>query len=258
MKNTRILICEDSLEGILSAVHEAYTSRYGLHDIRIETVEGDPEFFTEIMYVDTDIQAASMIAKTICQKMSQTAFFIIRRAACASHPGKAQAIYRTIVGGFHMGSAVMDCLAEPSVQLVTKLSKQVGRETEKLYGFVRFRTLTPQLLYAEISPKHRQLELLSTHFADRFSIENWIICDVVRNMACIHPKHGQCAFVSYEKKEDILPEAVTEVNESDVYGRLWIELFEVMTIEQRKNPKQQMTMMPKRFWKHLPEMQGKL
>lgn len=257
VKNTRILICEDSLEGILTAVHEAYVSRYGLHDIRVEITEGDPELFTEKVWVATNIAAAVKVADTIKKKMSETAFWIIRRAAHAANPEKAHAIYRMIVYGFHMGPSVLDCLAEPSVQLVHKLSRQVGRETEKLYGFVRFRTLTPQLLFAEISPKHRQLELLADHFADRFVCENWIICDVVRHMACIHPKHQTCVFISYESKEDILPQTL-KLSENDIYGEMWLAFCETITIEQRKNPRQQMNLMPKRYWKHLPEMQDKI
>jgi len=261
MKHTRILVCEDSLEGILSAVHEAYVSRYGLHDICVRTEEDDPSFFTEIKKVETDIEAAAKIAETIKKKMSETAFQMIRRAACAANQDKAHAIYRTIVYGFHMGPSVMDCLAEPSVQLVAKLSRQVGRETEKLYGFVRFRTVTPQVLFAEISPKHRQLELLSDHFADRFHVENWIICDVVRHMACMHPAYGRCAFVVYEKLSDMMPwekemaDSDGMPSERDIYGDLWLSFFKAVTIEQRRNPRQQMNLMPKRFWKHLPEMQ---
>lgn len=259
MKITRILICEDSLEGILTAVHEAYVSRYGLHDIRIQTSEGDPEFFTEQMEVITDLKAAASVADAVRKKISEYVFLMIRRAACSEHPGKAQAIYRMIVYGFHMGASVADCIAEPSVQLVTKLSRQVSRETEKLYGFVRFKTVLPGLMTADISPKSRQLELIADHFADRFVNENWMIFDVVRNMACIHPCQAACLFVAYEKKEDLLPKQLLKEDhlpyEEDIYEKLWVSFFKAVTIEQRKNPRQQMNLMPKRYWKHLPEMQ---
>lgn len=257
MKVTRILICEDSLEGILSAVYEAYVSRYGLHDIRVQIGESDPEFFTEQVVVETNLESAVKVADAIKQKMSAEAFSWIRNAACAANKDKAHAIYRMIVYGLHMGPQVLSCLWEPSVLLVSRLSRQVWRETQHLYGFVRFKTLTQNFLYAEINPKHRQLELIADHFADRFSCEHWMICDEVRHMACIHGAGQSCVFIRYNKKSDLLPEA-SEISAADDFEQLWLSFVDAVTIDQRHNPKQQMTMLPKFYWKHMLEMRRKL
>lgn len=64
MKNQRIYMCEDSLEGILSAVHAAYMSRYG-HDYQTITA-GDyveSSLFAEIIPVETDVDKAARVAE---------------------------------------------------------------------------------------------------------------------------------------------------------------------------------------------------
>lgn len=256
MKTTRILICEDSLEGILSAVHEAYVSRYGLHDIRVEIEEGDLELFTEMIYVETDLNAAEKVADAVYKKISAEAYSWICNAACADHKGKAHAIYRMIVYGFYMGPPVLNYLSEPSVLLVSRLSRQVWRETHHLYGFVRFHSLTDNFLYAEISPKHRQIELIADHFADRFSGENWLICDIKRKMACVHMAGRPCVFVKYEHQTDLIPD-MDGLGAEDTYERLWLEFVQSVSIKQRTNPRQQMHMVPKFYWKHMPEFFGK-
>lgn len=64
-----------------------------------------------------------------------------------------------------------------------------------------------------------------------------------------------CIFESYTKKEypvDILPE-----EQPTFYPVKLIQTVEEIAIEGRLNPRCQMSHMPKRFWKHLLEMDGK-
>ena len=120
MKNTRILVCEDSIEGILTAVHEAYTSRYGLHDIRVVTKEPEPEFFTEIEYVQTNMVHAASVAEAITRKISKEAREVFMKAACAADGEKAQHLYRFLVCGFYMGAAGLQYQSEPAVRYVSR------------------------------------------------------------------------------------------------------------------------------------------
>lgn len=255
MKNTRILICEDSIEGILSGVYEAYTSRYGLHNIELQLggCTAQERLFTEYIHVDVNAEAARRVAKAIQTKISEYAFKVVYQAACADDVRKAQAIYRFIIYGFHMGTSVLNYLSDDSVRIVTKLSKMVGMETQKLYGFVRFEELDGNVLFSVISPRHNQIPLLKDHFADRFPLENWVICDDRRRLACFHPKSSACQLVQY----DTLPFTENfKAARTDGYEALWKSFCKAITIDSRKNSRQQMNMMPKRYWKHLPEMQA--
>ena len=129
MKIRRILLCEDSLEGILTAVYEAYASRYGLHDICVELIDERQRqtvLFSEYKVIETNIEYAAGVAKAIRKKISEEAFWTVYNAACAQDSAKANAIYRFIVYGLYYGSKVMEALSEPDIRLVLQLSRKVG------------------------------------------------------------------------------------------------------------------------------------
>lgn len=258
MKIKRILLCEDSLEGILSAVYEAYDSRYGLHDIGIELLEAADRqtvLFSEYKTVATNTEHAASVAAAIKKKISKEAFWTVFRAACADADGKADAIYRFIMYGLYYGNKVMDALAEPAVQRVIQLSGKVGRETEHLYGFLRFESAEisgQSFLFARIRPKHQQLRQMGTHFSARYPKENFVICDVGRSLAFVHRTGGSCDFFKYDTA--FFENEAASVAAEDIYKGLWQSFFKAVMISQRENRRQQMTMMPKRFWEYMPEM----
>lgn len=266
MKIKRILLCEDSLEGILSAVYEAYTSRYGLHDIALELLcaHAQTSFFSEYRVVQTDTEHAASVADAIKRKISEYAFEAVFGAACSDNPQKAQAIYRFIVYGFHLGASVTGFLSEPDIRLVMKLSRQVARETDHLYGFLRFEDTGKGVLFAKIKPRHRQLYQMAGHFSERYPNEPFIICDVGRKQACVHKPGAGCVFFDYKGNEAVIERqgsmAQTSVPDTskDEYEKLWKAFVGAVTIKERKNPKCQMTMMPKRYWEYMPEMADKL
>lgn len=277
MKLTRILLCEDSLEGILSAVYEAYVSRYGLHDIRVALI-GQPVqevMFSEYREVAADVCAAAKVAQAIREKISEKAFDIIFNASCADNPKKAQAIYRFIVGGFYMGAQIENYLTEPSVRLVMQLSRQVSKEADHMFGFLRFEDICGKLLFAQIRPRHWLLYQLADHFSKRLPQTRFLICDTGRRRACVHLPGQPVRMLDYSRSksgEDSESMALIDKIRAaagyggaqehlpappDDYEMLWKAFFKAVTIEERKNPRCQMNMMPKRYWAYMPEMKDR-
>ena len=79
MKTHRIYVCEDSLEGILTAVHFAYMSRYGHEYQSIQAGDyAEPFLFSEMIYVDTDMEKASRVANRTLGKVYKKIGFIDR------------------------------------------------------------------------------------------------------------------------------------------------------------------------------------
>ena len=150
-KRTRVYLCEDSLEGILSAVHQAYYSRYGHSFIRIE--EGDNqsyELFYEYEEVKTDMTHARSVADSVRRKISYEAWEVLKKASMHERTGKAQDIYRFLNYGYSMGNDVLHYLSEDHVRRVVFDSKTVARETDRLMGFVRFQELKDGSLFGRI------------------------------------------------------------------------------------------------------------
>jgi len=254
MKTRKIFICEDSFEGILTGVFEAYICRYGHDFISLElNGEDQPQFFCEYYPVETDIVKATKVGQAIRKKISFDAYEMLHEASLANQTKKAEAIYRFLVLGFKMGPQVMSHLSNPYILSVMKLSKAVTRELQRLEGFVRFRELENGIMFSKLAPKHNQLILLAPHFADRFPEENWMIYDEDRKAACIHKAGQGWGMVSNIKIEKELMSQVSE--EEELFLKLWKSFTKTITIEERKNARLQMNMMPKMYWKNMPEVE---
>ena len=256
-KRCRVLLCEDSTEGILSAVHRAYRFRYGHKYITIETRDDyEPSLFCDVEEIAVDLTKAEAVAKAVMEKISREAWNWVRMASMAGEPGKAQAVYRFLNVGFAVGPKVCRQLANDHVLTAFKLMRRVGRESDKLKGFVRFHELESGLLFSTISPKHQQLYILGEHFCDRMPEENWVIYDEQRQMACVHRAHGGFVIARDTPVNKAAADALS--GKEQEFLDLWQTFFDHIEIRERRNPKLQMNLMPKRFWKHMDEMNGRV
>lgn len=256
MKRARVYVCKDSLEGILSAVHAAYMSRYGHEYQSIEAGEyGEISMFEEMISVVTDMDKARRVADAIVHKISGLAWHWVKYGAMSCHMDKADTIYKFLVLGFCIGPKVTEYLAEPSVNRLMKLSRGVSRETDHAYGFVRFRELRSGLLFSSFSPKHHQLPLIGNHFADRFPMENWMIYDERRQEVCVH-EAGKGWFIADSVTADMA--AVNDISDSQAdFEQWWRTFYDTIGIRERENPVCRRNMMPKMYWRNMTEMQGK-
>ena len=98
----------------------------------------------------------------------------------------------------------------------------------------------------------RQLPYLAEHFSDRFSGENWIIVDTVRDSMLIHEIHKGCSLMM---TSDIDFDAFTpEYSEDEeLWRKLWKTFVDSIAIKERINPRLQMQMLPLRFRKYMKE-----
>ena len=256
MKMPRIYACEDSLEGILSAVHAAYMSRYGHEYQSIHAGDYvENTLFTEIIYVKTDLDKATRVADAVIHKISGMAWYMIQHAAMANDPDKADVIYHFLVKGFKVGSVVVEQLADEYVLRLLKMYRAVQREKQLMYGFVRFQELNSGVMFAKIGPKHRQLQLIAPHFADRYPMENWMIYDERRQEVCVH-EVGRGWWMT----DHVVPSehAIQDISDSQKsFEQWWKSFYETIGIQERLNPRCRMTLMPKMYWSNMTEMQGK-
>lgn len=256
MKMPRVYSCEDSLEGILSAVHAAYMSRYGHEYQSIHAGDYvESTLFTEIIYVETDLDKAARVADAIIRKISGMAWYMIKHAAMANDSDKANVIYQFLIRGFRAGGVVIEQLADEYVLRLTKLYRTVQREKQHMYGFIRFRELSSGVMFAAFAPKHRQLPLIADHFADRYPMEQWMIYDERRHEVCVH-EVGKGWWMAGDVVPD--PKIIKAVSESQkAFEGWWKSFYDTIGIKERNNPRCRMNMMPKMYWSHMPEMQGK-
>ena len=255
LKTAKIYVCEDSLEGILSAVHAAYMSRYGHGYQSIAVGDVNMSLFSEVIPVATDMAKAMRVADAVIHKISGSAWHWVKYGAMSCHMDKADTNYKFLVQGFRIGPGITEHLADPVVNRLMKLSRGVSRETDHMYGFLRFCELENGILFAGIAPKHHQIPLLAEHFSDRFPMENWMIYDEQRHEVCVH-EAGKDWFLADSVTADLkVTERVSDLQKC--FEERWKSFYETIGIKGRENPRCRRNMMPKMYWKNMTEMMGK-
>ncbi|MCX7882547.1 MAG: TIGR03915 family putative DNA repair protein [Brevinematales bacterium] len=146
------------------------------------------------------------------------------------------------------GKTIRDALQDPIIHRVRKIRQAYFREVHRFQGLVRFRE-TGGWLYAPIEPTHHILPYLWPHFRRRLAKERWIIHDTSRDVAVLYDGkiHWAEGFVLQEDIHCLESEKEKEIQ------TLWKNFYHSIAIPERKNPRQQRQMMPKKYWKYLVE-----
>ncbi len=254
-----VFLCENTADGIFTAVYDAWASRLGHRNVRLELAEAYiPALFTEYRECAADPEKAGKVAETVRRRMGQESYETIYRAALSPDETKADRIYRTLVQGLRSGisereaAEVIRNLTDPDICRVFELARKVGREAHRYMGFVRFRELENGLLFSEIAPECQVLPLLAEHFANRFPNENFLIYDSRSRTCLAHRAGGGTALLRDmeidREVSDRLSESEKEIQE------LWKGFFRSAAIDARTNPALQKQLLPLKFRKYMTEV----
>ncbi len=256
--------CEDSIDGILTGIYDAWASRYGHKNIQLSSDQsGTLTLFSEYIPVKTDFEKSRKVARTLTERLGAHFYETICSSAMANGNcralamDKANAIYQTVVMVLTLpaGAKVLDYLGEPCIACIFELRRQTLNEAHHLLEFLRFAELKTGILFSQIHAKNYVLPILAEHFTDRLPLENFIIYDATRRIAAAHPS-GKGYFITDAAS---FPMELTEDLSSDEtrLKNLWLAFFETIAIEARKNPKLQIQNIPKRFWADTVELKNK-
>jgi probable DNA metabolism protein len=260
MKQKRIYLCENSIDGIFTAIYLAWSSKYGHADIKIQEdcesyFYSDMEFFSEYIQVKTDFSLAGKVARSIRNKISEDSYEMVCRVALSNYPGKADVIYRFLIMGFAIGASVMEQLSSEVVAKMYKINRNVYCETHHFLGFVRFSQQEGNLLSSVIHPKNNILSLIMPHFSDRLPEERFAIIDANRNIAGLHAIGKSWILTSCFAPEQFTSDGILPLEME--YQALWKVFLNSITIEDRFHPKLQRNNLPLRFQNDMTEFNGK-
>lgn len=254
MEETNVYLCEDSIEGIFSAVYRAYEEKHGhkYNRITIDRPGFNRELFCRYIPVETDFDRAVKVARTIQREISRQAYDFVQKAAMSCRPEKADAIYRFIIEGLAVGGRVMQHLTAPFMQTLFELERNTNNEAHFFVEFLRFEELENGILFARINPKNNVLPYLAGHFADRFSGEDWVIADTVHENVLIHKRDGGCLYALMEEA-DLDGLALTYSAEEESMQKLWKLFVDTIAVKERINRDLQRQMLPLRYRKYMRE-----
>jgi len=242
---------DNSLEGFLTCVFEAYLRKEHPENIAFE--QGmQYRLGQELFPVTTSSEKWRRVQGGIKKKLGGMAWEKVRACYCASVPDKEMILYRYLRQGFDGGRVRLDDISHPDILPVEELYRSVGIEQQRMIMFARFAKVTIEgnsgIYCSTINPKHNVLPLIMSHFAGRFNVQPFIIYDEIPGIAGVS-EHGQW-FLS--PAEDItFPKADCDDLE---WQQLWKSFYHAIAIPERLNEKRRMGFMPKRLWKHLPEL----
>lgn len=294
MEKKTVFICEDNLDSILTGVYDAWASKQGHTHVQLVLNNAFTySLLCSYVTVKTDTGKAESVVRSIKKKISTLAWQMVYRAAMSDDDTKADAVYRFLIGGFHFGARITEMLAEPAVQKIFALNRQVSNEAHFYREILRFESVIPsacdapannsslteiaktphdlyrvaeadnllrsdnaastthcsEILYAKIRPKSNVLAIVTPHFADRLPSEDFLILDVGRSIAAIHPADKPWFLTPLAKEQ---ADALLAQN-TDQYPDLWKTFYHMIAIKERKNPKLQRNMLPLRYREFMTE-----
>lgn len=261
MVNRHVFNCEDTLEGILTGVYEAWAAKVGHGNVEIRTWESENlELFCEYHTVKPDLLKAEKVMRTMRIKLGQEITEYICYAACSCEREKGTAVYRTLVDclsmyGASYGKKTLDNLKNPDIRKVVDAYRNVWNEYHHFLGFIRFRQLPGNVLFAVITPKNDVLLMFQEHFGDRFSGEYWIIYDDKRKKALLHAPHEPCSL--YSGAEQQMQRFLSMEDAEADFETLFQGFCHHISIKERENPALQRQNLPMRFREHMVEFAKK-
>lgn len=247
-----ILQCEDSIEGILTAIYDAFVEKNKMLDFKdgdISIAIGEVQnlfLFAQVRVIETNLDKAQKTLLSIRKKISYLAYKRVLSALCHYDEERGNVVLGFLIKGFPVGAKVMEALADPYVMRVLELSRKVDNESHLFSGVIRF-TDVGKFLYSEIEPKCNVLPQVLEHFEDRYPNEHYVIYDKKKKVALVHPAFCQSFFVYGDEWN------VNRMEYMDSFEELWKAYFTHIEIKERHNPKCQNNLLPKWYRKNMVE-----
>ena len=275
-----VAYCHDgSLEGLLSAVFEAYARREDPQDVaRADVLQ--PRLGQTVRVIETNEEHAVRVRRGIRRACGDAAYDAVKHASLSDHPDAGTIVYRFIryamaqnrphdcsgckrrgtcggaCGKFACtGKArrsVLGDLAHPAVEPLHRLARSVMNERHRMLQFLRFEHLENGVWFARCNPAASVIPLLMDWFSGRFNTQPFIIFDEAHNIAGVY--EGRDWYLVQTENVD-LPDRASEER---LMQQAWKRFYDTVAVEARYNPELRRQFMPKRFWKNITEMQEDL
>ena len=251
--NRVVYLCEDTPDGIFTAIYDAWAAKIpdGRLSIRVEE-NYMMEFFTDYVYVQTDLEKAVKVARSVSRKIGTQAYDMIYKTALSCEEEKIDVIYHFLKMGFAYGPSVVTMHTNDTVCRLFELSRAVTNESHLFREFVRFGEPEEGILIARIKPKNQVLSLIAHHFTDRFPEENFVILDEVHQTGLFHEKRKEWYLAPLTKE---VLEGIWAHSKGAEYENLWKAFFRTIAIRERTNPQCQRNHCALRYRDYMVEFQ---
>ena len=240
-----VYLYDGTLAGFYCCVFESVYQRE--LPLAIETPNGTPRLFAP-KYIENNPDKAHRVRESLVKKISKRAEELVEIVFLSCLPEKELNLLRFLLFGYEEGGKAVNMLGHPLVAPILAAERHLLGEAHLWKGFLRFADYNGRLA-ATINPKNFVLPFIANHFCMRYSQEDFLIFDSTHQAALIY-ENKQRQLIHLENLQ--LPPIDEDEQE---YQALWKRFYDTVAIKARTNPRCRMILMPKRYWKHMPEMQ---
>lgn len=237
----KVMLFDGSMEELLCAVYRIYYDK--VPPVLFRKEDYAPNLIDEPEDIRYNEEHFQKVRKSLREKMDEETLDNIAHALNHRSPDAPSTVLRYIITCFG-GKKNRDDFQRKEILDTVKLARQVGLESHRFLGFVRFSVIR-DVYVSKIAPDHDILEFIATHFAQRYSTQDFIIFD---------EKRGK-AIISHQGESIIRKDLVLDENllREDAFTDYWKAYHEHTSIRERKNPKAQKRSMPVRYWENMVE-----
>ncbi len=139
--------------------------------------------------------------------------------------------------------------ADPDVKAIRSAARSVAREIHAFMGILRFEVASEGVFEAHCEPDFDILEELLPHFCARFGSSPFRIIDLKRKKEV-----NNLILQELPAKADGLTEGLGEELSPQEIKALWRGFYASAENPQRRNPQLRLQHMPRRYWKHITEL----
>lgn len=255
-----LFVFDDTFEGLLTAVFEAYARRT-FPDVLLTEGEPLPLFYKEVFVVITDEEKAVRVWRGLQKKLSTDALSALTQTWLSELSEVPMLLFRYICKAIDAPRSIETNFADPDVLLMSKIWKKVDWERIRLLQFVRFQKAVDGTFFAAIEPQYNALPLVIEHFKDRFSDQCWLIYDIKRAYGYYYnlKEVREVTFDEDTREGHLLTGMLDETlmdQDEKLFQKLWKTYFKAICIKERINPRKHKQDMPVRYWKYLTEKQS--
>ena len=257
MEKKYIYRCEDSVEGILTGIYDAWASVHSHEENCIEVCGAEWEMsllFAEYTEVAPDAEKSEKVQRSIRLRISEEAYEMVMKAILSGDREKGEVIYRFLIYAYREGARACRSYGNPWVMRLFELVRNYDNESHHLKGFLRFDEQENGLLLARYAPKNNIMGDLMVHFSDRLNGEDFIILDEKRRLAGIHKRNAE--WFLYRLSEEEYREFAKGYKEEDAYETLWKIFHQKIAIAERENLRLQRNNLPLRFRPYMTEFRN--
>ena len=237
-----IYLYDNTYEGFLTAIFVSFRDT----DALVFRSEKHIPPMLDYITVKTDSEKFERLQNGIKKSLSQTILRDTYLLYLSGAPEHATVCLKYLRFCFSKGKGARSLRYEDSVKNALNLRDKVMREYDRMLGLVRFDKTETGTYVAQLEPDNNILPLIAGHFAQRMPSHSFVIRDISRNIAMLS---HMGSWVITELSPDVEFDFT-----GDEFRSMWKDYWQTMAIKERLNPRLQKQYMPKRYWKHLPEI----